>query len=279
MLQLKRKKKDEDEDEDEEVSEKDETKVKWDSITMKIYDGERLIRTLKQKAPKETGIHKWTWRMDEKGGDRPSRTIKKSKREPGGTRVKPGTYKVVLSFGDQTSEEMITVKSDPRLTISTKAINETYSASKEIQNISQTAADAVKQLVESKNIAKDYIKKLAKLDKKQYKDQIKASKDIIKKIDKVIAIYLGKEDKRQGITRNPEVNINQRIRNAVSYSGSRPDGLTSTEHTLLKHAKNAVKEALDKTNTFFNDEWKPYQASMEVLNTTPFKEIKSFKLN
>ena len=273
------KKKDEDEDEDEEVSEKDETKVKWDSITMKIYDGERLIRTLKQKAPKETGIHKWTWRMDEKGGDRPSRTIKKSKREPGGTRVKPGTYKVVLSFGDQTSEEMITVKSDPRLTISTKAINETYSASKEIQNISQTAADAVKQLVESKNIAKYYIKKLAKLDKKQYKDQIKASKDIIKKIDKVIAIYLGKEDKRQGITLNPEVNISQRIRNAVSYSGSRPDGLTSTEHTLLKHAKNAVKEALDKTNIFFNDEWKPYQASMEVLNTTPFKEIKSFKLN
>jgi hypothetical protein len=246
---------------------------------MNIYDGERLIRTLKQKAPKESGIHKWTWRMNEKGGDSPLRTIKKSKREPRGTRVKPGTYKVVLSFGDQTSEEMITVKSDPRLTVSTKAINETYNVSKEIQSIRQTVADAVKQLVESKNIASDYSKKLAKLDKKQYKDQIKASKGIIKKIDKVIAIYLGKIDKRQGITRNPEINVNQRIRNASSYARSRPNGLTTTEKTLIKHAKDAVKEALDKTNTFFNEEWKPYKASMEVLNTTPFKEIKSFKLN
>jgi len=257
----------------------DKNVVKWDSLTMKIYDADRLIRTLKQKAPKKTGIHKWTWRMNEKGGDRPSRTIRKITREPSGARVKPGTYKVVLSFGDQTSEELITVKSDPRLAISTKAINETYSASKEIQKIRQTAADAVKQLVESKNIATDYSKKLTKLDKKKYKDQIKASKDIIKKIDKVIAIYLGKEDKRQGITRNPEVNVSQRIRNAGSYAGSRPNGLTTTENTLIKHAKDALKEALDKTNTFFNEVWKPYQSAMEEINTTPFKEIKSFKLN
>ena len=252
--------------------------VKWDSLTMNIYDGERLIRTLKQKAPKESGVHKWSWRMNEKGGDSPSRTIRKRTREPSGARVKPGTYKVVMSFGDQTSEEMITIKSDPRLNVSTKAINETYNASKEIQSIRQAAADAVKQLVESKNIATDYSKSLAKLDKKKYKDQIKASKDIIKKIDTVIAIYLGKVDKRQGITRNPEVNVNQRIRNASFYAGSRPNGLTTTEKTLIKHAKDAVKEALDKTNTFFNEVWKPYQTKMEDLNTTPFKEIKAFKL-
>ncbi|RLD28322.1 MAG: hypothetical protein DRI75_07015 [Bacteroidetes bacterium] len=273
------KKKDDDDEKDKDDSEKDENKVKWDSLTMKIYDGERLIRTLKQKAPKENGVHKWTWRMNEKGGDRPSRTIRKRTREPSGARVKPGTYKVVINFGDQTSEEMITVKSDPRFTISTSAINETYDVSKEIQSLRQAAADAVKQLVESKNIATDYSKKLAKLDKKQYKEQIKASKDIVKKIDKVIAIYLGKEDKRQGITRNPEVNVNQRIRNASFYAGSRPYGLTTTEKTLIKHAKDAVKEALDKTNTFFNEEWKPYQATMEELNTNPFKEIKSFKID
>lgn len=271
-------KKDKDDEILNQVQDDDKNVVKWDSLTMNIYDGERLIRTLKQKAPK-SGVHKWSWRMNEKGGDSPSRTIKKRTREPSGARVKPGTYKVVMSFGDQTSEEMITIKSDPRLNVSTKAINETYTASKEIQSIRQAAADAVKQLVESKNIATDYSKKLVKLDKKKYKDQIKASKDIIKKIDKVIAIYLGKVDKRQGITRNPEVNVNQRIGNAGFYAGSRPNGLTTTEKTLIKHAKDAVKEALDKTNTFFNEKWKPYQATMEELNTTPFKEIKAFKLN
>jgi photosystem II stability/assembly factor-like uncharacterized protein len=253
--------------------------VKWDSLTMKIYDGDRLIRTLKRKAPKESGINKWTWFMDEKGGDRPSRRIRKQTREPGGVGVKSGTYKVVISFGNQTSEEMITVKSDPRLNVSSKAIDESYNASKEIQGIRQTAADAVKQLVESKTIASDYSKSLAELDKKKYKDQIKTSKEIIKKLDKILAIYLGKEDKRQGITSDPVVNVNQRIGNASFYSGTRPNGLTATERTLIKHAKEALKEALDKTNTFYNEEWKPYQTAMEKVDTSPFKEVKSFQLN
>jgi hypothetical protein len=246
---------------------------------MKIYDVDRLIRTLKRKAPKESGINKWSWFMDEKGGDRPSRRIRKQTRELGGVGVKPGTYKVVISFGDQTSEEMITVKSDPRLNVSNKAIDASYNASKEIQGVRQTTADAVKQLAESKTIASDYSKKLTKLDKKKYKDQIKASKEIIKKLDKIIAIYLGKEDKRQGITSDPVVNVNQRIGNASFYSGTRPNGLTSTEYTLIKHAKDALKEALDKTNTFFNKEWKPYQTVMEKIDTSPFKEVKLFRLD
>ena len=266
-------------DEDEATDEKDETKVKWDSITLKIYDGSRLIRTLKQKAPKETGIHKWTWSLDEKGGDTPSRTISKSKIETSGAQVKPGTYKVVMSFGDQISDATITVKTDPRLNVSKKAIDDTYSASKEIQSISQTAADAVKQLIESKNIANAYSQDLAKLDKKKYKDEIKSSKEIIKEIDKVIAIYLGKEDKRQGITNDPEVTVNERISSASFYAGSRPNGLTSTEQTLIKHAKDALKLALDKTNTFFTENWQTYKTDMEKLDTSPFKEVKSFSLD
>ena len=280
------KKKDEDmkdndteKDNDEVKDEKDETKVKWDSLTLNIYDGTKLIRTLKQKAPKETGIHKWTWYLNEKGGDSPSKTIRKSSREPSGAHVKPGTYKVVMSFGDQTSEEMITVKTDPRINVSTRAIDDTYNASKEIQSIRQTTADAVRQLVESKNVASAYSKDLSKLDKKKYKDEIKSSKEIIKEIDKVIAIYLGKEDKRQGITSDPDVTVNERIGSASSYAGSRPNGLTSTERTLIKHAKDALKIALDKTNIFFNISWKSYQTNMEKLDTSPFKEVKSFSLD
>ena len=274
-----KKKKKSKKDKDTEVTETKEDKVKWDSLTMKIYDGERLIRTLKRKAPKKTGVYKWTWFMDEKGGDRPSRRIRKRRNEPGGVGVKPGTYKVVMSFGDQTSEEMITVASDPRIKVNTNAINEVYAASKEVQDMRQTAADAVKQLVESKTIASDYSKKLAKIDKKKFKDNIKASKDMIEKIDELIDIYLGKEDDRQGITRNPETNVSQRIGTASWYVGSRKNGITSTERTLIKHAKTDLKSALDKTNTFFNDEWKTYKATMESLEVSPFKDTKAFSID
>ncbi|AXT50578.1 hypothetical protein D1818_06935 [Aquimarina sp. BL5] len=270
--------KEEEEEEDTTDDEKEETKIKWDSIYLKVYDGDRLIRTLKQKTPDSTGIHKISWFMDEKGVDRPSREIQKRKEESGGVEVKPGTYKVVMEYGDQKSETSIQVKSDPRLQVSQQNINEVYAASKNLETMSQTAADAVKQLVESKEVASKYQKELKKLDKKKFKDQIKASKDIIKKIDSTIAMYLGKEDKRQGITRNPEITVMQRLGTADWYTGSRQNGLTTTEKTLIKHAKDALMDALEKTNTFFTNDWKPYQESIEKLETSPFKEIKTFTI-
>ena len=275
-----KKKKDEasDNEKDDSAAE-DKAVIKWDSLSLQIYDGERLIRTLKQKAPEKSGIHKWTWYMDEAGVERPSKSTRKRNNEPGGASVKPGKYKAVLTFGDLKSEEMITVKTDPRLDVSSANINEVYAASKELENMQQTAADAVKQLVESKKIAEAYQSDLKKLDKDAYKEQIKASKDIIKKIDDIIDIYLGKEDKRQGITRNPEITVMERLGNANGYVQSRQNGLTTTENTLIKHAKDELNSALDKTNTFFNNDWKTYQSTMESLKASPFKETKTFKLN
>ncbi len=91
-------------------------------------------------------------------------------------------------------------------------------------------------------------------------------------------MYIGKVDKRQGITRNPEVTVMQRIGNASFYSGSRPDGLTKTEQLLIQHAKTDLKEALSATNTFFNGEWNDYRAKMEEVSLSPFKETKTFTL-
>ena len=213
--------------------------------------------------------------MDEKGGDRPSRTIRPTRFEASGVRVKPGNYKAIMSFGDQTSETNIEVKTDPRIEVNMNSVNEVYTASKEVQDLNQSAADAVKQLVESKNIANEYSKMLAKLDKEKHKDDIKASKDISKKIDQIIAIYLGKVDKRQGITSDPTVNVVERIGGASFYAGTRQNGITSTERTLLKHAKDALNEAIDKTNTFFIEEWAPYKEKMEAIEISPFKEVKT----
>ena len=102
-----------------------------------------------------------------------------------------------------------------------------------LEAMTQTAADAVKQLVESKNIAEEYKSKLSKLDKEAHKEAIDQSKEIVKAIDEVIALYLGKVDERQGITRNPEVTIMQRIGLARQYATSRPAGTTSTETRLM----------------------------------------------
>ena len=255
-----------------------EAKKTKDSVVVQIYKGEDLIRTLKYKTPEKPGFHRIYWNMDEKGPDRPSRTIRKRSREAGGVDVKPGTYKVVLSLGEMMDETMITVASDPRLDVSTTAINEVYEASKKLEGFTQTAADAVKQLAESKKAADKYQKDLKELDKDKFKDAIKASKDISKKIDGLIDIYLGKVDKRQGITRNKELTVMRRIGSAYQYVRSRKTGITETETRLMQFAEADLKAALEKTNAFFADEWKTYRESIEPLSISMFKDISSFSL-
>ncbi|OAB78249.1 WD40/YVTN/BNR-like repeat-containing protein [Cochleicola gelatinilyticus] len=267
-----------DKDSSSEISEEITEGASKDSLYLKFYDGNRLIRTLKRKLPDSTGIYTWRWRMDEAGSDRPSRKIRERKNEPGGTDVKPGTYRAVLEFDGKTSSTSIKVENDPRLTISQKAISESYSASKQIESFTQKAADAVKQLVESKNTAEEFSAKLKKEDKDKYKQQLKASKEIIKKIDSVISIYIGKEDKRQGITRNPEVTVMQRLGSAGYYSGSRPNGLTQTERTLIAQAKTALNEAIERTNVFFTTDWKTYVIEMKKIELSPFKETETFTI-
>jgi photosystem II stability/assembly factor-like uncharacterized protein len=269
------------EDNDGEVSkEEDKKDVKTkDSIAFNIYDGDRLIRTLKYKTPEKAGFHRIYWRMDEKGPDRASRKISKRKTEPSGVKVKPGTYKVVISYGEATGETMIEVKSDPRLDVSTASINEIYEISKTLEGYAQTAANAVKQLAESKVVAEQSQKDLKELDKEKYKDQIKASGDIIKEIDTVMALYLGKDDKRQGITRNPEITVMQRIGEASGYVESRQNGITTTEKKLVQYAEDELAKALEATNTFFDTKWKNYRVSIEQLDNSPFKETKKFMMN
>jgi len=252
---------------------------KKDSVQFDIYDGDRLIRTLKYKTPEKKGFHRIYWGLNEKGPDRPSRKISKRTSERSGTTVKPGTYKVKVHFGETVDSTMVTVKTDPRLQVSTASISEVYDTRKQVEQRIQTAADAVKQLVGSKDLANKYAKELKELDKDAHKDHIKASKDIVKKIDSLVALYIGKEDKRQGITRNPEITVMQRLNTANFYVATRKKGITETERRLIRLAAEELQTALNETNAFFETPWKTYRNTMEGLDLSPFKETEMFTLD
>jgi hypothetical protein len=260
-------------------SKEDKNIVKYDSIQLEIFDGARQIRTLKFKTPKESGIHKTTWYLREKGVARASRRIRKSTSEPGGVSVKPGTYRLKMTYGEEVSEQNIKVEFDPRLQISQAAINQKYDASKELEKYQEKIAAVVKQLVESKNTATSLKSSLTKEDKEKYKAEIKSSSQIIKKIDSLLAKYLGTVDKRQGITRNPEVTVNQRFGQASRYVRSRFGEQTTTEKILMDQFKEEYKKAVSKTNAFFNNDWVDYKSSAEKIDISPFKTTKIFSVN
>jgi hypothetical protein len=184
-----------------------------------------------------------------------------------------------MHYGDMMEESQIMVKSDPRLKITTAAVNEVYANGKILESYMQKAADAVEQLVQSKVVAGQFQKDLKKLDDKKYKDQIDASKEIVKQIDTVMALYLGKEDKRQGITLDTTTTVMDRIYTASGYVGSRKTGMTETETQLMRFAKQELESALEKTNTFFTTKWSDYKSKMQSLELSPFKEVETFSLD
>ena len=264
---------------DKKAKKKKKEDVKYDSIKLEIFNDATQIRTLKFKAPKESGVHKITWYLREKGIARASRRIRESKREPSGVQVKPGTYRLKMTFGNEVSEQDIKVEFDPRLQISQAAINQKYAASKELEKYQEKIAAAVKQLVQSKNTATSIKSDLSKEDKKKYKSEIKNSSEIIKKIDDLIAKYLGSIDKRQGITRNPEITVNQRFGQASRYIRSRFGEQTATETMLMNQFKNEFTKVISETNTFFNNDWVTYKASVENIKISPFKKTKIITSN
>ena len=267
------------EDAEEEEDAQEENKVKWDSLTLNIFKEDKLIRTLKKKADKKKGLYRWYWNLDEKGPDRPRRKPSSSKAEPSGAEVLPGNYKVTISYGDQQSETNISVASDPRLDVNITDLKEVYEASKKVESYRQTAADAVSQLTESKATAKSLQERFEKVGKEQHKSEIKACKEIIKDIERVIELYLGKDDQRQGIVRNPEQTVNTRIVTAYRYVQSRKSGITETEKQLIKHAYEQLKVALDKTNTFFKEKWKPFEEKIQEQPPQIFKKITEFEVS
>ena len=250
-----------------------------DSIYLKIYDKDRLIRNLKRKVPDSTGVYKWRWFMDEAGVGRPSRESRAITNEPGGTTVKPGVYSLVISHQNQKSMNTIEVKNDPRIEISETSINDAYEANKEIEKLIQTVNTAVNQLIDSKNIAASFKNRLTEKDKKTYEHQIKLCEEITKKADSLIDLYLGKKDKRQGITKSSDISVMQRIGTANWYASSRPNGLTTTEKTLIDQSKIRLEEVLVTTNKFFELDWLNYQTELEKIKLSPFKEIKILKTN
>jgi len=251
---------------------------KNDSIVLNIYNANNdLIRTLKQKIPKENGLNRMYWYLNEKGVKRPSRKASKSKSEPRGVTVLPGDYKLVLNYKENKDSTLITVKYDPRIPISNDVLQSKYDLQKEIETKFDLAYRSTEQLKESKKITQDYKNQAKDIDKKKYKDFIKESDSIIKQIDVLLNDILGKEDKRQGITATKEPTNISYLNTANWYVGSLQEKPGKTEKQLVKNAYDKLDGVILDINKFYETDWPEYRKHVESLNLSTFKDYEKLE--
>jgi photosystem II stability/assembly factor-like uncharacterized protein len=244
-----------------------------DSIFLKIYDQDRLIRTLKSKAPEKKGVQQWSWRLRESSKNFPSRSYDESDRENGGVDVLPGTYRAVLEYAGYNSETTIEVSDDPRISEITDINRKAkYEAMKKMEDLADRVYKVTQELAKNKKTAETFKSMMAKKDKKTYKDQIKSTDSIVKQVETEQAKYFGSIDERQGITRNKETTVTQRLGLARSYVDSRQGPQTGTESQLYNQAETMAEKTMAESKNWMNTEWEVYKLEMKKVQIDIWEE-------
>jgi photosystem II stability/assembly factor-like uncharacterized protein len=260
---------------------KDEKKPKYDSLTLEVFNlkGEK-IRTIKQKAPEDNGLNRMTWSLNEKGVLQPSREkTKAGAAEPGGTQVLPGTYRLRLTFGDKKDSASITVKSDPRFLNTEGTMQARYAMIKDLQKMTAVGSQAMDRLRESKEIAEEFEKKIKdskRTDLKEATDKIKVAKD---SITAIMDYIVGKEDKRQGILRQPDPTPISYIGTAQFYINSSKDPVSATDQRVFQQAEQQIDKVTERVNRFYEKIWPDFRAALEKVSISPFRNYEPLKRN
>ncbi|CAE7362567.1 unnamed protein product, partial [Symbiodinium microadriaticum] len=245
----------------------DENEVKFDSISFEVFNSDGMvIRTIKRKAPEKSGMQIFEWGMEEKGIQRIRREGELSKNEPGGIDVLPGTYKVRFTYGDQMDSTQVEVKYDPRLELSDADIQGRYDALKSLESSGQKILTAVEQLKESLKIAGEFEKRMKDQDEEGFKENLEVTKNVKDTLNKMLDIFFGAEDDRQGITRNQPQTVNNYYQTANFYTRNGLHTPTRTETELKEKFESELEKALETVNGYYEEEWPAYQSSMAWLD-------------
>ncbi|MBV6646096.1 MAG: hypothetical protein KI790_11645 [Cyclobacteriaceae bacterium] len=255
-----------------------EDKVRYDSLKLEVFDQQdKLIRTVKQKAPEKNGIHKILWDKTEKGLHSLTRSEINTKNEPSGITVLPGMYKVRLSFGDQKDSTTIEVKYDPRLALTNTEITARYEAMKDLDISGGLALKAVERLKKSIKIVEDFSKKFSKKDKEGLKTQIDSCKYFKDTLNVMLDKFLGPEDKRQGFSRGAPDAIIAYYNSARFYTSNALHAPTSTENKLINRFKESLTPQIETVNTFFENDWPKFKALAESVDLSPFTALEKLE--
>lgn len=260
---------------------RDSAAVKYDSLTIRIYDGRELIRTLKY--PAEQGLNKVTWRLRKKGVRFPnpwagrygrSGRFGDRQQEPSGFIVLPGSYKVVISCGDQSDSTTVNVAYDPRMDYDLEGLKACEELYNRLAGKAEALNEAMTRLNDSKTVLSKVEAQVRGKEDADLKELARETKAVRDSLNGIWEYIMGREETKQGISDRSEPTVVSRLFTASRYIQSRPAGPSATERRLVEQADTVIRKALDMTNAFYLEVWPGYR---EKVENTDFKWFRDFE--
>ncbi len=218
------------------------------------------------------GMNRTSWNMRRDGISFPSRREPRADADtPSGAEVAPGTYEVVMTYGNHTDKTIVTVHADPREKQAPNALVAQEALRAELDTTTVHLTTAWNDLQEAGKAIKR-VQGLLKDAPKAVKDSLdKDAKGLLKTIADLEEIFTEKEDLK-GIQRNP-TNLRAKMFTASRYIGQVEGRPTQMAEVALEQYQAGAEEFIGKIKTFLEDEFVPFRKEVEAANLTLFGKL------
>lgn len=242
-----------------------------------VYDMEgNAIRTYSTQA--DSGMTRIFWDGRYDGVRFPSRQEARPDADlPGGADVLPGTYKMVVSLGDQKDSTMITIHGDPRLQVSMEDRKAKIAAYKEMYKMVEPATEAFNRIREAQKTIKTVNEAMANVDDKTKREMAKMGKTLQDSLTALENLFMDPDDQK-GIVRSSE-NLNSSIFGVSRYLSAGDGAPNQAAQRMMEKAKMDLTDVLNKVNNFFSKDFAEYQQKVEAAKFSLFKAYEPIKMN
>ncbi len=234
------------------------------------------IRTFHSKI--DTGMVRIYWGLNRDGVRFPShRETKPDDDPPGGPRVLPGRYKLVLSYGDNKDSTYVNVKMDPRSNITLAAMKAEREAIDEFyQQVEKltTGFDRLKAAQKTIKLVNSQLVNAPDSTQKAIKKLGAAMQDSIKALKKIYMLPRG----LKGIQRTSD-NLTSYIWQANGYLNASDGPPNQMARFALKKLQTEATKTIEKVNQFFDTDWKDYRKEVEAVKAPLFKDYEAIDLS
>ena len=220
-----------------------------------IYDAKNKEINRLTKTDLVKGLNYITWKLDEKASVLPGTWINEESR---GIPVLPGTYKIVLQYGEQQDETMIDVVPDPRFDLPDEVDKELYAYQKAVDAHVRELTELLNGLKTQKEVFEAMEKHYEESDAKVLPEEIKKFGEVLTSLEQHVKPTPG--ERQVGAWQTNTISAYSATRAAQKAAMSRTAVPSSQDWERLDMAKE-LTEAFEKEYSVFNREyWQPLKA-------------------
>lgn len=234
------------------------------------------VRTFSERV--DTGMVRITWNLRRDGVRTPSRRDPRPNADPPtGPEVLPGTYKLVMTYGDHMDSTDVTVHTDPRLEVSKEDLMAKAAVYEEYEALVDKAREGFDRLKDARKTIKLVDEALVNAPDSTKKAVAEEGKALNKRIAELEELYMQPEGLK-GIQRRSD-NLVGTIRSASRYLNALDGAPNQAANITMESLRTETAEVLEAVNAFLEGDFSDYRKRVEEVKFSLFKGMEPVKLD